>query len=280
MKIACGTVLFRQHPLEKAMDAIREIGYEYVETQAVGPWCPHITIGKSDPIQYADMVKSRGFKGTTALWMPYGTILSDERCVEYGIRTLEWAQAAGIPVINTGDGYKPADMSDEEAFAVYEERMGKLLEAAERCKVGIAMEPHGTFSLTGKGLQRLLAFSDSPWLGVNYDACNIYRAGYIESHGDEGDITKVASTKLGLEDEVGVLETIVSRVLHVHAKDYHIDHCMPLGEGDVRVAECLQVLKKADYTGAVSLETEGDEDFDVSVEYAKKSFAFLKQHLE
>ena len=162
MKIACGTVLFRQHSLERALGAIREIGYNYVETQAVGEWCPHVTIGESDPIKYADLVKSHGFLGTTALWMPYGTILSDDLCVEYGIRTLEWAQAAGIPVVNTGDGYKPDGMSDEDAWKVYVERMSKLVETAERCKVAIAIEPHGTFSLTGAGLKKLMSLTNSP----------------------------------------------------------------------------------------------------------------------
>lgn len=49
MKIGCGTVLFRTFELERSLAAIREIGFEYFETQAVGPWCPHVNIEKDDP---------------------------------------------------------------------------------------------------------------------------------------------------------------------------------------------------------------------------------------
>ena len=50
MKIGCGTVLFRTFALERSLAAIREIGYEYFETQAVGPWCPHVNVEKDDPL--------------------------------------------------------------------------------------------------------------------------------------------------------------------------------------------------------------------------------------
>jgi len=272
MKLACGTVLFRQHPLDKALAAIREIGYEYVETQSVGPWCPHVDVTTDDPIAYADKVRAHGFKGTTALWMRHGTILSSDVCVGWAIRTLEWAKAAGIEVVNTGDGYKPKDMSDEDAFKVYEERMAQILEACERLQTKIAIEPHGTFSLTGDGLTRLMSYSDSPWLGVNYDACNIYRASYVESRGDS--FLKVEVEKK--ESEAEVLKRVVDRVVHVHAKDYKDGKCQALGDGNVNLDACFQVLKDGGYNGAISLETEGDEPFEVSVDYAKRSFEFLK----
>ena len=49
MKIGCGTVLFREYDLERSLDAIRKIGFEYFETQAVGPWCGHVNIETDDP---------------------------------------------------------------------------------------------------------------------------------------------------------------------------------------------------------------------------------------
>lgn len=275
MIIACGTVLFRQHSLERALETIRECGYDYVETQAVGPWCPHVTINRDDPVKYAELVRSHGFRGTTALWMPYGTILSSEKSVEWGIRALEWARAAGIPVVNTGDGYKPVGMSDEDAYRIYEDRMGRIVEAAERNRTIIAIEPHGTFSLTSKGLVRLMSLTDSKWLGINYDACNIRRAGYVESKGESYSYEELG----GQEDEVGVLRKIVDRVVHFHAKDYKDGACTALGEGDVKLVECIQCLKESGYEGAVSLETEGNEDFETSRAFAQAGHRFLRQHL-
>lgn len=275
MKIACGTVLFRQHSLEKALDAIKSCGYEYVETQSVGPWCPHVNVENDDPIRYADLVRSYGFKGTTALWMRNGQLISSDVCVEWAIRTLEWAKAAGIPVVNTGDGFKTEDMTDEDAMKLYEERMEKILEACERFQTHIAIEPHGTFSLTGDGLSRLMSISDSKWLGVNYDACNIFRASYVESKGDQYRKVELEKT----EDEVAVLRRVVDRVVHMHAKDYKNDHCVSLGEGNVKIAECIQVLKGAGYTGAISLETEGDESFEESLRFAQNGYRYLKERI-
>lgn len=267
MKLACGTVLFRQHPLELALETIRECGYEYVETQSVGPWCPHVDVTKDDPVRYAELVRSHGFKGTTALWMRNGNILSCDDWAEWAVRTLEWASAAGIPVVNTGDGFKPEGLSDEDAFKLYADRMLKVLESCERLSTHIAIEPHGTFSLTGDGLARMMAVSESKWLGVNYDGCNIHRAGYVESRGDSHTVRSGERT----EDETEVLGRVLGRVVHVHAKDYKDGRCQALGEGDVKLAQCLKMLKDFGYEGAVSLETEGDESFEESREIARKS---------
>ena len=275
MKIACGTVLFRKYQLEKALDIIRKTGFEYVETQSVGPWCPHVDVEKDDPVAYADKVKAYGFLGTTALWMRHGTLLSSDVCVEWAIRTLEWAKAAGIPVVNTGDGFKPKEMTDEEAFKVFRERIFRILEACERLHTCIAIEPHGTFSLTADGLEKLISVSDSPWLGVNFDGCNIHRAGYVESRGD--DYSKVENE--AKESETEVLRRVIGRVVHVHMKDYLNGHCVPLGEGDVALDAILDMLKGAGYHGAVSLETEGDESLEVSAEFAAKGLSYLKSRL-
>ena len=274
MRIACGTVLFRQHSLEKALEVIKAAGYEYVETQAVGPWCPHVVIGKTDPIKYAELVKTFGFKGTTAIWMPYGTIISNPDSVPMGVQTIEWASAAGIPVVNTGDGFKTPDMDSEKAFGIYTERMNKILEAAEKHRVKIAIEPHGSFSLTGKGLERLMSISESPWLGINYDACNVFRAAYVESRKDH----HVTVTVEGKEDELEALNRIVKRVVHFHAKDIRNNKICPLGEGDVNLKGCLEALKQTGYDGAVSLETEGDEDLETSKTFAEKGLRFLTRY--
>jgi sugar phosphate isomerase/epimerase len=121
-----------------------------------------------------------------------------------------------------------------------------------------------------------MSLTDSKWLGINFDACNIHRAGYVESKGDSYSYAEVG----GREDEVGVLQKVVGRVAHFHAKDYKNGACAPLGEGDVKLAECIECVKASGYSGAVSLETEGDEDFDTSRSFAVKGLAFLKEHVQ
>ncbi len=272
MKIGCGTVLFRNFELERALAAIREIGFRYFETQAVGPWCPHVDVDRDDPLQLVRLQKKYGFEGITGLWSKDGNIIANENAVASGIRTVEWAAAAGIPVVHTGDGKKPKDMSEEDAYKVLAEKLGYIMEAAKRHGVMLAIEPHGTFSLTQAGLRRILALGDADVLGVNYDAANIFRSGYVESgnnksgwqNGGEG------------ENEVEVLKGVIDRVVHCHAKDLSPEkQCVPVGDGIVHVKECVEVLRAADYHGVVSVETEGGDDFDAVVALAAKSYTYL-----
>lgn len=272
MKIGCGTVLFRKFELERSLAAIRDIGFEYFETQAVGPWCPHVNVDKDDPESLVKLKEKYGFKEITGLWSYNGNIIANPNAVESGIRSIEWAAAAGIPILHTGDGAKPEGMSDEEAFKILEEKLLKILEAAKKHGVKVAIEPHGTFSLTGDGLKRIMSLADSTILGINYDACNIFRASYVESgNGHSG--WKSSDEK---ENELAVLKQIGSRVIHCHAKDLdNSGECVAVGTGIVNVKPCVEYLGEIGYNGVVSVETEGGDDFDSIVRLASDSYKYL-----
>lgn len=274
MKLGCGTVLFRKFDLERSLEAIRKIGFEYFETQAVGPWCPHVNVEKDDPEHLVRLKNKFGFREITGLWSLNGNIIANENAVASGIRSVEWAAAAGIPVLHTGDGKKPGGMSDEDAYKVFAEKLGLILEAARKYGVKVAIEPHGTFSLTLSGLQRMLTLGEPDVLGINYDACNILRAGYVES----GNNKSGYKTEGRGEDELAVLKGIADRVVHCHAKDINAEKiCVPVGDGIVNVKGCVEHLKAIGYQGAVSVETEGSDDFDQVVALAAKSYAYLDQ---
>ena len=274
IKLGCGTVLFREYDLERSLDAIRNIGFEYFETQAVGPWCPHVNVNTDDPEKLVKLKETFGFKGITGLWSLDGNIISNPDSVASGIRSIEWAAAAGIPVVHTGDGHKPADMSVEDAYKVLEERMARILEVAKKYNVILAVEPHGTFSLTADGLKKIMAMGDPSCLGINYDGCNIFRAGYVESgNGKSG----YQGNEKG-ENEVEVLEGVAERVVHCHAKDINAGEiCVPVGEGVVNVKGVVETLKKSGYEGVVSVETEGGGSFESIVELAAKSYKYLDE---
>lgn len=277
IKLGCGTVLFRTFELEKSLEAIRGIGYEYFETQAVGPWCPHVDVEKDDPQNLVRLKEKFGFKGISGLWSLNGNIISNPNAVASGIRSIEWAAAAGIPVLHTGDGHKPEGMSDDEAFKVLEDKLAAILEAAKKNNVVVAIEPHGTFSLTAEGLKKIMKMGDEKYLGINYDACNIFRAGYVESgNGKSG-----WKGNKGGADEVATLGEIIDRVVHFHAKDMNAAReCVAVGAGIVDVKGCVELLEKNGYEGVVSVETEGGDDFDEVVKLAEKSYNYLKNIIE
>lgn len=277
MKLGCGSVLFRQYDLERSLDAIRNIGYEYFETQAVGPWCPHVDVYNDDPVKLVALKNKFGFKGITGLWSLDGNIISNPNAVESGIRSIEFAAEAGIPVLHTGDGHKPEDMSNEYAFEVLQEKLSKILEVAKKTGVKVAIEPHGTFSLTKDGLLKILSLGSPDVLGVNYDACNIFRAGYVESGQGK---SAYKNTGNGA-NEVDVLKAVSGRVLHMHAKDIDANgNCVSIGEGLVNVKDCISYLKSVGYQGVISLETEGNDTFEGAVELAKKSFETLNKYIK
>ena len=166
----------------------------------------------------------------------------------------------------------PAGMSDEDAYKVLGERMALILEAAKKYNVTLAIEPHGTFSLTVEGLKKIMALDDAKYLGINYDGCNIFRAGYVESgNGQSG----WQGNEKGA-NEVAVLEGVVDRVVHCHAKDINAEKtCVAVGDGIVNVKGCVDHLKTVGYNGVISVETEGGDEFDDIVALAAKSYAYL-----
>jgi len=274
VKLGCGTVLFRKFELEKALEAIRNIGYEYFETQAVGPWCPHVNVEQDDPEALVRLKNKYGFAGITGLWSLDGNIIANDKAVESGIRSVEWAAAAGIPVLHTGDGKKPKDMSDEDAYKVFTEKLSRILEAAKKYGVTVAIEPHGTFSLTLDGLKKMMELGAPDVLGINYDACNIFRAGYVESGNSKFGYKSEESG----EDELAVLQGITDRVVHCHAKDINSEKvCVAVGDGIVNVRGCVEHLVKSGYNGVVSVETEGSPDFEATVALAAKSYEYLNR---
>ena len=292
-KIGCGSVVFREYELERVLDAIYAAGYRYFETQATNPWCMHVVVDRDDPVRFADMAKAHGFLGVTSLWAPEGALIpAADSCVDTIKRTIEWAAAANIPIVDLGDGYRPDDMSEDDAFKRLSERLLELIETAEKYDVTLALEPHGSFSLTANGLERILSISSSEHFGINYDCANIRRAGFVETRDGAAawrsigasDETVQSATRDTLAQshareaiEVATLRRVVSRVVHFHAKDLdERGSCVPLGQGIVDVAGCILLLREAGYTGAVSLETEGGMPFDDSYRLAAESREYLE----
>ena len=274
-KIGCGTVCFRKRPFDEAVERIHRAGFEYIEPQATGPWCPHVDVFKDDPQKFRQTIQNAGFKGVSGLWSLHGAIIPNPKSVEGITQTIKWAKEAGIPVVQAGDGRKPDKMSEEDALKVLRDRLAEILEVAEKCQVYLCIEPHGTFSLTADGLNKIMALSQSKWLGINYDTANVHRATYVESTAGGYSWTPFGQR----QDEVTTLKAVIKRVVHVHVKDVIGTKCVVLGEGKVNVKGCLKVLKEHGYTGVLSLETEGEFEADEGQKIIEASQRYLVKTL-
>ncbi len=252
IRIACSTVAFRLLSLDRALDIIRSAGFTRIETQSKGAWCPHVDIDKDDPILFADRVKSFGIDEIAALHMYEGSVLNSGTFVSYTQRAARWARAAGVSVLITSEGSVPEDMTDTEAQDLLQRRLSEASGYASEQGVYLAIETRArkTKTLTKDLLQPMNAWKGNT-LGINFDTANVHACEV---------------------DEAAILESVIERVVHCHAKDTHDGHCTALGEGDVNIDACFDVLKKAGYKGYVVLETEGDEPVEIMEHMVKESY--------
>ncbi|MBQ9086027.1 MAG: sugar phosphate isomerase/epimerase [Clostridia bacterium] len=116
---------------------------------------------------------------------------------------------------------------------------------------------------------------------VAQDSDRMERMYYAVGHSNYGLLVDVGNFACVDEASVSAVSRLAPLAIHVHAKDFH---CYPfgtpkredanplvtrgcnhlygctIGEGDIPVAQCLAILKRAGYDGYVTVEYEGSED--------------------
>jgi sugar phosphate isomerase/epimerase len=276
MKIGCNTVVFRRYSLDVALERIHRAGYRYVEVEGNAPYCDHVRTKEDDPAKFRDRILGFGFISITCLGS-HRELISEEKAEEDIRYSLEFAAEAGIPVVATGEGRLPDGMSIGEALDILRPKFERLVSVAERCKVYLAIEPHGSLSLSPGGLGKIISLAPSPWLTINYDTANPRRAAYV---GISGDAYEWKSDTSERGDELAVLEPVVDKVSHVHVKDVVGRNAVVLGQGEVRLRELVMMLNQAGYNGTLSYETEGAQDADESQLMARESLVYTRGLLE
>ena len=272
MRIGCNTVAFRKAPLDTALARIAEAGYEWVEIEGNLKWCPHVDPWQEDPIQFADKVRSYGFKGIAALGN-HRELITQEQGVKDIAQGLEWCREAGIPLVLTGEGRLGPGMTVDDALAILRDRLSYLAEIAEKNEVYLALEDHGSISLGSlDGLPQIVDLVDSDWLVVNFDTANIHRGDYVGTDREKwewklGEATSFSETKL--------LARLVDRVKHVHFKDVVGRNAVIAGQGEIDLAGCLRLLKQAGFDSVLSYETEGFEE----TEEAQRMITLSRQYM-
>ena len=193
--------------------------------------------------------------------------------VEYILHSIRWAKLAGCPRIDTTDDrFPPAGMSEREAIEHMRRIYMQVLPVAEAYDIIINIEPHGHFTTKPEFMAEMLNFSDSPYLRLNMDTGNTFIAG---------------------QDPVKYLKKFIKKVSHVHLKDVSeslaaaargkdtgiaASHCS-LGGGvnADNIRTCLAVLRDSGYTGALSIECEGQGGpmIEQSLTWLRKTLAEL-----
>jgi len=236
-------------------------------------YLPHLAMYE-DPVLLARKMERYGvrFSQVDAAF-PLSGKEGPVRGVPYVQNAIRWARLAGCPCVDTTDGmHKPEGLTDAEAMDLMKRCYEQILQVAEAHQVIVNIEPHGYFTTRPDRMDEMLAFVDSPYLGLNMDTGNTFIAG---------------------QDPVAYLKRFIKKVSHVHIKDVSESLARAARGGQTGIAlshsaigdganadnirRCLEWLHASGYTGALSMECEGQGGplIERSLQWMRKTLADL-----
>lgn len=220
--VSLGTNLFKDYPLERALELIKEYGFEYAELSSIINFCEHINPKDICPA-YCDKIKllleRTGLKCHAVSGHLDPTI--EEQCQDL-IKKIEFAGRIGAKIVNTNSG--PLSRLD-----VFHKNMPRLIQAAEKWNVIIGLESHGDIVNTARDSVSIFQRYNHPLVRLNYDTGNtlFYNPGKVKIEED---------IKYGFE-----------YLVHLHLKDIRITDSyvayVPIGQGDVNFPAVFETLK-------------------------------------
>lgn len=190
---------------------------------------------------------------------------------------LELAKILGAPVMRhdivwkLGEGVK---RSFDLMLPTIAENVRRVTEIAAEMGIKTCTENHGFISQDSDRIERLIT-------AVNHD--------------NFGALVDMGNFSCADDDNALAVSRLANLAFHVHAKDFHkrtfaeghadgyfqtracnyLKGCT-IGDGDVPVAQCLAILKKAGYDGYVTVEYEGYED---CLEGIKRGREYIAKHI-
>jgi len=242
--------------IEQCIDEAARIGFNGVEIL-------HMQMESEEP-GYLQRLKRQAFVNGLDLcgFSTHQSFISPDaevrkQNIAHTVHTIELAYALGIPTVrvNTGRwgttknfdelmanrGIEPRleGYTDDDGFGWVIDSFEKCLPAAERCGVTMGLENHWGLGRTPEGVLRIVDAIDSPWLQVTLDTGNF------------------------LEDPYDRLDKLAPHAVLVQAKTYY-------GGGiwyalDLDYPRIAQILHRHNYRGYVSLEYEGQEDWQTAI---------------
>jgi len=198
----------------------------------------------NDPLEMKDILDRYGVRASGL--SSHCPLMRPEISVPYLERAVRFAAAMGAPVLATDEGIRPEWLDDRECFEVMKYTLKKVLQVAERHGIFIGIEPHQSISKTTEGLLRIANLVDSPMLRINYDTGNAF---------------------LGGADPYAGLQTVLPKLVHVHAKDIALTQAeaekgkvtgtpvgCACGDGVIDWGRVISILRTGRYQGVLSVE--------------------------
>ena len=258
MKLGANSVLFGAFPLETAFKYLAMAGYDGIELSAINSKEDHLVLDHWQEL--APNIKH--YVQTYNL-----QLLAMERDkLEPELMELAFQAAVemGIPVICCGPGGKSGDKT---AWPQIIDTLGNFAHRAEHYGVTLCIKAHvGGIIYNTPTILRAMKEITSPAFGINMDPSHILRAG---------------------ENPVEALATVISRVKHVHIRDYKRGQQGPgsptmqaNGRGDIDLVNYIRVLHQNGYSGALDLEVIGTKGQNTPLEQCGIIAAESRGHMQ
>jgi sugar phosphate isomerase/epimerase len=199
-------------------------------------------------------IKLSGLSSHTPLTKP-------EIGTEYLKQAIRCAAECGAPVVNTDEGPKQPWSTEAEDFVFMKYTLQEAARVAEPRGIKIGLEPHQQYSKHPEGLDRIYNLVKSPAIGINFDTGNSYLCGH---------------------DPYQWLESVVDRLVHLHAKDISVQQSSSergkvtgtavgcaCGDGVIDWKKVMQICRNAKQDIVFSVECGTIEQAERSVKHLK-----------
>jgi sugar phosphate isomerase/epimerase len=243
MKLSFTTLSCPDWSWEKILDEAQRLGYNGIEIRGIQGemYLPRVAPFLPENLEATrEELKRRGLE---ICCLDTSCSLHDEARIEQimneGKATIDLAQKLGVPYIRVFGNNIPDPARREETIEFVAKGLEELGKYAEDKSVMVLIETHGDFCASNDLLE-VLTKTSSPAIGVLWDVHHPYKA-----FGEPIAVT---------------YEQLSKYIRHTHYKDSkgmgaHASLCL-VGEGDLPIAESIEVLKKHEYDGYLSLEWE------------------------
>ena len=267
----------------------------------------YLNAGKIDHLGMIDKAHEIGIEGIEFTPLPGETF--EERSA-LAKKLCERAKAVGMPIASytvNADLYKGSDEANAAEVARLKEQLdiaailGAPTMRHDVCwsvpKTGAVRSFDAMLPTLAKSAREITEYAAT--LGIRtcsenhglvaQDSDRMERLFNAVGHENYGLLVDIGNFVCVDEDNVTAVSRVAPYAIHVHAKDFYLSRekkegwgvsrgCnywqgAAVGDGDVDVKKCIEVLKKAGYDGYVSIEYEGKDD---CIDGIRRGYEYLK----
>lgn len=267
----------------------------------------YLNAGKIDHLGMIDKAHEIGIEGIEFTPLPGETF--EERSA-LAKKLCERAKAVGMPIVSytvNADLYKGSDEANAAEVARLKEQLdiaailGAPTMRHDVCwsvpKTGAVRSFDAMLPTLAKSAREITEYAAT--LGIRtcsenhglvaQDSDRMERLFNAVGHENYGLLVDIGNFVCVDEDNVTAVSRVAPYAIHVHAKDFYLSRekkegwgvsrgCnywqgAAVGDGDVDVKKCIEVLKKAGYDGYVSIEYEGKGD---CIDGIRRGYEYLK----